>query len=81
MKAYVKPELFYEDMQLSQSIARCDWNYDNTLTSPNDCTASMDGLDNVVIFTNTNCVVEANQVGPDSYCITNGTSGQSTFNS
>jgi len=37
MKKYVKPELFLEEFELSQSVAACGW--DMNYTDSNDCEA------------------------------------------
>ena len=78
MKAYVKPELFYESFELSQNIAACGW--DLQFENETSCYAVMDGditdsdngvsgaifPDMVKLFVNEKCTV--NEV----YCYTNG---------
>lgn len=78
MKAYVKPELFYESFELSQNIAACGW--DLQFANKAECYAVMDGditdgnnnesgaimPDLVKLFVNNDCTV--NEV----YCYTNG---------
>lgn len=41
MKEYVKPELFYEQFQLSQHVAACGWDMKNPTVEKN-CTAEGD---------------------------------------
>lgn len=41
MKEYVKPELFYEQFQLSQHVAACGWDMKNS-TVETHCTAEGD---------------------------------------
>ena len=79
MKAYVKPELFYESFELSQNIAACGWDMINN-TDKGSCYAVADGditdgnnnesgaifPDMVKLFVNEDCTV--NEV----YCYTNG---------
>lgn len=82
MKKYVKPDLYYEDFQLSVHIAACAWDMSNS-SSPEVCSAISDA-DNtlgypadVVVFTNKSlCAAE-----PEYYCYTNGTEGFNIFNS
>lgn len=52
MKAYVKPELFFESYELSQHIAACGWDMSDFQTIEN-CTAKGDtsyGNPDVVIY-------------------------------
>lgn len=37
MKKYVKPELTFESFEVSQQIAACDFDSNNTLSSVTDC--------------------------------------------
>ena len=79
MKKYVKPELFYEQYELTQHIADCQW--EMTLEQ-GGCVAQGDvddGLGAYRMFTDTvtNC-----NVTPDSFedfCYTNGVGGSRTF--
>lgn len=41
MKAYIKPELFYERYEVSQHLADCAWEFQNH-TDPQTCTATPD---------------------------------------
>lgn len=41
MKPYIKPELFYERYEVSQHIADCAWEWENS-TDPNNCMALPD---------------------------------------
>lgn len=78
MRAYVKPELFYENFELAQNIAACQWDYDNTFISPETCFAmSEDWMDmDVRVFNNSNC-----NTGSENYCYEPGNGGQGLFNS
>lgn len=79
MKAYVKPELFYERYELSQHIATCgiDVNHDDE----NSCSPLLDGdfwpgLGGTVVLQ------EGCGVQPEVYCYTTGTDVQGRlFNS
>lgn len=83
MKPYVKPELFYENFELSQHIAACgiDVNFKNE----NSCTPSLDpgfwGMNDTVF----NEGEEKCSIGIDAieaYCYTNGaTEAGKLFNS
>ena len=41
MKNYVKPELFFESYELSQNIAACGWDFQNS-SDPGNCYAEGD---------------------------------------
>lgn len=54
MKKYVKPELYYENFELNQSIAVCGWKWGKTSLDKNSCTATQDtalGGMGITIFT------------------------------
>ena len=64
MKAYVKPELFYESFELSQNIAACGWDMTND-KDVNGCYAVGDSdfsTPNIKIFMGTHC-----DIGPEGY--------------
>lgn len=76
MRAYVKPELFYERYELSQHIADCQWEINNL--DKNSCVATGDVDDGMsgmgTLFTSTaGCTL------PDTdyqdYCYTTGADG------
>ncbi|MGM9643435.1 MAG: hypothetical protein ACI3XI_09525 [Eubacteriales bacterium] len=72
MKKYVKPELFYESFELSQQIAACDYDSNNTFDNVESC--SFTGYNNdfhmeMNIF-RSDCEVVA-----ESYCYHNSISG------
>ena len=72
MKPYVKPELYYESFELSQSIAACGW--DMNQTSPANCTAEGDpefGNDffGAVLFLSANTSCDFEDI---DYCYENG---------
>ena len=73
MKKYVKPELFYESFELSQQIAACDYDSNNTST---DEQCSFTGVNKdfnaeMSIFLKEGiCEIVA-----DSYCYHNASSG------
>lgn len=82
MKAYVKPELFYERFELSKHIADCAIEF-KTNTTVENCYAIADpkfglGLGPAKYFMNTDNVCEATL---EQYCYTNGTIGFNTFKS
>lgn len=79
MKAYVKPELFYERYELSKHIADCGIEFKNS-TKVEECYAVADpnfelGLGTAKYF---NGGVEC-EAPLDAYCYTNGTEGWNTF--
>ncbi|MGN0975070.1 MAG: hypothetical protein ACI4OL_03650 [Gemmiger sp.] len=77
MKQYVKPDLFYEDFELSQHIAACSYKLG---ANENECSIVSDSYtddyyDFVGAFTNSSvCTQGAPPV--DSYCYTVGNSNQ-----
>lgn len=82
MKKYVKPDLFYENFELSQHIAACAWDMSNS-TSVDTCSAVSDSTwgvpEGIHAF---NEGVTSCTDGPlESYCYTNGSSDVNIFNS
>lgn len=74
MKPYVKPELFYENFELSQHIAACgiDVNFADT----EKCIPSLDSdfwgmSDTVFSDGRTNCSIDISVI--EAYCYTSGT--------
>lgn len=82
MKAYIKPDLFFESFELSQNIAVCGWDMTNQ-TEKTVCSAMGDetqGQFPVSLFTETpRCDVTESDV--DSYCYEPGSGGYGLFNS
>lgn len=74
MKAYVKPELFYEDFQLSTHIARCE--YRSTFNS-SGCTATIEGETVNLFSAGTQACVST----PETYCYTTGLDNKVIFTS
>jgi len=75
-KAYVKPEMFYENFELSHNIANCGYtgrtNYN--LNDPNNCSYEYKPGNNLFYDTTAQaCTVDANTVGADIYCYQTGT--------
>lgn len=50
MKKYVKPELFYEQFELSQHIADCAWEWKNNTDETRGCYADADPDKIIQIF-------------------------------
>lgn len=83
MKQYVKPDLYYENFELSQHIAACgiDVNYGDTKS----CTPTLDGtfwpgLGGTNVFEAGNCGMDISAI--DVYCYTTGSNEAGrTFNS
>lgn len=80
MKTYVKPELYYENFELSQHIAGCNLTMNvETLGEPANCTASGTiGIaeSNSWFIAEPVCTSEV-----EDYCYTNGTTNLATINS
>lgn len=79
-KPYVKPQLYYENFELSQHVAACGWDMSNA-KKKEDCSALGDtewGNEPVVIFIegNSNCVEK-----PEVYCYEASSNGVGLFNS
>ena len=81
MKKYVKPDLFYENFELSQHIAACAWDM-NDSQNVETCSAVSDSTWGVPEGLHAFNSVAVCTDGPlDSYCYTNGSSGINIFNS
>lgn len=82
MKKYVKPDLYYENFELSTHIATCAWDMTN-LKSKEECSAQADeeflGFNNVSLFNNERC--DIGDPDYEDYCWTNGSVGANVFNS
>lgn len=82
MKKYIKPELFYENFELSQHIASCAWDMPNS-KDVTECYAKSDpewGLSDGIFAFNTG--VNGCKDGPfEGYCYTNSSSENNIFNS
>lgn len=82
-KPYVKPQLYYENFELSQHIAACGWDMDNQ--DKNNCRALGDApnFNNppVYLFTDTSrCDVVPGDTG-ESYCYEPSKGAYGLFNS
>ena len=80
MKAYVKPELFYERFELSKHIADCALEFKNS-ANVNDCYLNADPDFNLGLGT-TNYFMETArgcEIPLDYYCYTDGGDGFNTF--
>lgn len=75
MKAYVKPELFYERYELSQHVAACAWDKQDNGTFKADVAFGYE--DGMYLFTAAPC----NVINVEDYCYTNGEVGKNQFNS
>lgn len=80
MKKYVKPELFFENYELSQHIAACVW--DLNLVNDSVCGFHSEDFPGVTIFTVASPVGPCEFVPEDGYCYwSTGGDGYNTFNS
>ena len=82
MKAYVKPQLFYERYELSQHIADCTWNM--TLKDTDGCigNAADKGYPaDMFVFSSSNsaCTVSSDILG--AYCVMASTTSKVIFTS
>lgn len=79
MKKYVKPELFYEQYELSQHIANCE--YELQAVDSNSCPAIGDadlGLDFIVLYKAEPLCINTNW---EDYCYESSEDGMTIFNS
>ncbi|MBR3997280.1 MAG: hypothetical protein IKI93_02930 [Clostridia bacterium] len=67
MKKYVKPELIFESFEMTQQVAACDFDHNNTLT---DSGCKFDGVDSDTGFGGTVFLNKENgcTVTDQSYC-------------
>lgn len=87
MKTYVKPELFYENFELSQHIANCDFKMGHTEES--NCKFESHELpvgiidENDTIFSGENCTIPIGDFEKlfENYCLQTAFDGQNLFNS
>lgn len=82
MKKYVKPELLYERFVLSEQIAACKFDSNNTNQDVANCEFTGSDEENAIpngtYFTEANIMCSAKF---DAYCYHNGTVGANLFNS
>lgn len=89
MKTYVKPELFYESYELSQSVAACRWDWVNNTDNNGICYATYDVDPNsdtdfpigVNLFNSDATVCNTTPADREDYCYTNGAQGSKLFQS
>lgn len=83
MKAYVKPELFYERYELSKHIADCAWELKSG--DQNSCHATWDenwgGTMSTLFTTTASCEWTTDNGVYNDYCYTNGAAGVNVFKS
>ena len=82
MKKYVKPELFYEQFELSKHIADCAWEL--TLDNENVCSAVSDSAKipvpgNLFVSEEKGCTVTSDVY--QDYCYQGGAEGANVFKS
>lgn len=70
MKEYVKPELYYEDFELSQHIALCDLKLNNG--APESCEIVDDRVDDGVSVVGGFVATNICKFPYEIYCYTNG---------
>ena len=78
MKKYVKPELFYENYELSQYVAGCGVKVKLNLADPGSCAGTSDTWPKV--FTSANSACSGGTI-LDEYCIMNAGGTSVTFGS
>lgn len=77
MKKYVKPELFYENFELTQQVATCAFD----INISDGCGFLAEDF-NATIFTgNRACDILLSEKDAESYCYTAGADGNTLFNS
>ncbi len=78
MKKYVKPELFYEQFEVSQHIASCSG---EQLDFGSTETCSVKDGPFAGFFCGSHCSTDVTGVEIEDYCYTNGEDGMSLFTS
>lgn len=79
MKKYVKPELIFESFELTQQIAACDYDSNNTSTDEGCSFTGVNkdfGVEMNIFLSTPTCAVVA-----ESYCYHNASGGFGIFNS
>lgn len=81
MKKYVKPELFYEQFELSKHIADCAWELTNS--TKETCSAQADpdylpGFSNLFMDSSNGCVLIPG-VNYEAFCYHDGAQGVNVF--
>lgn len=83
MKKYVKPELYYENFELSQHIADCGWELQSA--NENICSAKGDQNwgypDDVKAFITGITGTGICEIQPEGYCYTNGSNAVGLYKS
>lgn len=82
MKKYVKPDLFYENFELSHTIANCSLPLNHQVTEVGCGISEYDGVSiGVTLFTaGANCDADIS-IWTDDYCEFTGTSDYNVFTS
>ena len=90
MKAYVKPELFFESYELNRTIAACRWDFRNN-TDEKSCTAHYDQAptqnpntqydEDLILFANQSCTIDEDTAKSLGYCYTNSVDDYKLFQS
>lgn len=76
MKKYVKPELYYEDFELSQHIAMCDLKLSSS--DPANCSITEDRVTNGGLVGGFLDITKACKFPYEDYCYTNGSGAMGT---
>lgn len=82
-KKYVKPDLFYEDFQLSRNVASCSVEDDDSMTSANlsDGNSCYYDFWGAVLFNTSTGSCELDYSDLEGYCYQTGSAGYSFFHS
>ena len=81
MKKYVKPELFYERYELTEQIADCSWEVQNS-GDRGDCVVVSDpdtGWGGLNLFVDNEMGCDITDPNPQFYCYQTGPGGMNSF--
>ena len=82
MKTYVKPDLYYENFELSQSVASCSVDGDDITTSANFHNGETCSYDfGITLFIDGNTLCEEDYKEFEIYCYQTGGDGLNFFSS
>lgn len=79
MKKYVKPELFYENFELSQHIADCAWEMHYTLEGGCHADGDSSKLPGFKDLFTVAARCSLNETTYEDYCYTTGSAGANVF--
>lgn len=82
MKTYVKPDLYYENFELSHNVASCSSLYKNDANHSNGNSCTLDAGAGIIVFFDA-CTSQGYNVGDvfEEYCYQTGSDDMNFFSS